>query len=1361
METKNKFLNQFDPKIKSEIIEFGKRLTSLNADVYILMARKAACFIDCLKELNLVNLDGFITSERILDLDIKWLKGKNIAIIDDTIISGTTLYKTINKLNAAEVESITVSVLTVDKEHFVEDLLINNQTEKSYLTKPYLKLTHTECIKVCSDIVNALSIFPRPYNVDFPYLSKVNILENDFKKFVQHTNWTIEDGTSYLQDRFNTFNHSFSPNFSLKKEFDDLLGIKVSNFAMMKVRVYGRYLEKGKNSYILRILPVVVLKPLRYPDLNNLFNSIKNINNDKVFDQIETKSSKLRFIQYFLASNLAELWVNSISRFVKEKIEINHDVQTLQLLFNQDIITSFLKLMSVRSIPVLYSDTLIEPDELDIDNIDYVPTNQIDDDNVESIHLLLTEPFLRLYHEQEKNAWEIVKKHGRKVFKNPDYIRLVNRLDRGYSLSFLIKLLDFAKEINAQKIVSSFLDKAIDIGIAVPIIVDDSDNEIIYRAYRHGEDVPFGEKEEKLLAIVIKSFSDSLGRQDLQHIWLEKLTVLLLKIGIQNKFLNPIITNIPQRDTITSKHGHLTAVASIKTYLYGPVVTYKEYEIGESIETKPYLESSQKDLWLSNVLLEKGIIIKEPNKNLYRFNQFPDISLDEKLEGKAENIGLVFGELMRKKIINKENDLVKLTACVYPQDCLQSMAAEINIFNKKWRYYHQFIERNFRKKEMFYRLAEGIRNSNLAFTAVNSGQQKFSWFMEKDAIKLIDKIKNTIEPKYLKNIWAEFWSPNKDWSIESIDKDLYKGLIDQGLWLISINSYLRVLDYSLRNIAVTEGKIQTNKNNNLVGRRLDEIKEYYSKLINYKSDKRTREIIPFLKEIITKHDKLSETEHIVNIKLVLNKIRTLMYSSKILLDNSELLVNKFGKIDTIQRFSHTLYIDIDETTFFYKKSIWKEIFDFIDTYKREINSSKEEQEHLVVQLPNDKNVLERGVWFASNGLFSSNTLPILADKIIQKFSKKLKVKCVLFGQLPEGLRVKTAGMNNSNMKFGNFWTQVTLLSEVFKFDLQSKIEESELISLVEKKDFLDSEFLKLDETERYSYSLKLSQEIKDKGLFNNNFILEQYLYSNKMKTNYADIGIITVVTQETRAVLQFLKIDPKKDLKKNGRSFYEGIIESSESGLHKVALTQQLDIGNRSVIPAYNSMVNTYHPKLIILLGIAGSISKDLGLCDVVIANQVIYYENRKEVPNKTNRRGDIFKINPKLKQIINKFFIIHDEPAILNAQKDSFKDTFQVLTGPIGSGEAVIADNASEIKEWLIEVNSKTMALEMEAGGFLQAFYEDGLSENQPIYGALVIRGVSDHADTEKDDKWRKPASENAVKCLSEILKIIPEFED
>lgn len=49
------FLSNFDSETRAQIIEFGKRISSkdLAADVYLIMARKAICFVDLLLQFKL------------------------------------------------------------------------------------------------------------------------------------------------------------------------------------------------------------------------------------------------------------------------------------------------------------------------------------------------------------------------------------------------------------------------------------------------------------------------------------------------------------------------------------------------------------------------------------------------------------------------------------------------------------------------------------------------------------------------------------------------------------------------------------------------------------------------------------------------------------------------------------------------------------------------------------------------------------------------------------------------------------------------------------------------------------------------------------------------------------------------------------------------------------------------------------------------------------------------------------------------------------------------------------------------------------------------------------------------------------
>src|SRR5690606_19872124 len=150
------------------------------------------------------------------------------------------------------------------------------------------------------------------------------------------------------------------------------------------------------------------------------------------------------------------------------------------------------------------------------------------------------------------------------------------------------------------------------------------------------------------------------------------------------------------------------------------------------------------------------------------------------------------GEIIKNGLIDGRDDLVKLTACVYPNEIVQALAAEINIFITKWPYYQSYVDRNIDRFENLIKLAEGIRKKNTFFIAINSGQQKFFWFLNKAGQNLIDNIEDKITPKSLENIWAEVLSLNKEWTDDSIDKNLYSCIITDGLWILSMNFYLRI-----------------------------------------------------------------------------------------------------------------------------------------------------------------------------------------------------------------------------------------------------------------------------------------------------------------------------------------------------------------------------------------------------------------------------------------------------------------------------------------------------------------------------------------------------------------------------------------
>ena len=92
------------------------------------------------------------------------------------------------------------------------------------------------------------------------------------------------------------------------------------------------------------------------------------------------------------------------------------------------------------------------------------------------------------------------------------------------------------------------------------------------------------------------------------------------------------------------------------------------------------------------------------------------------------------------------------------------------------------------------------------------------------------------------------------------------------------------------------------------------------------------------------------------------------------------------------------------------------------------------------------------------------------------------------------------------------------------------------------------------------------------------------------------------------------------------------------------------------------------------------------------------------------------------------------------------------MLSGPIGSGNAVIAGRDSKILQYLAGYNDKILAVEMEAGGLSQAHHDQPATE-QRTQGWAVVRGISDKAGKDKDDDYHHAAARHAATVVRALL--------
>lgn len=258
---------------------------------------------------------------------------------------------------------------------------------------------------------------------------------------------------------------------------------------------------------------------------------------------------------------------------------------------------------------------------------------------------------------------------------------------------------------------------------------------------------------------------------------------------------------------------------------------------------------------------------------------------------------------------------------------------------------------------------------------------------------------------------------------------------------------------------------------------------------------------------------------------------------------------------------------------------------------------------------------------------------------------------------------------------------------------------------------------------------------------------------HKQDREDADIGIITVISAETSAVRQMLNLRTEQV---GGLNFDVGTIDA-RGRLVTIAATRALAQGQESTMVAFNHLRECFDPAIVILTGIAGGIHPDARLGDVVVATRVIYYDLRKETPAGTLHRGQERQAPAIIGHAVNLFFTDHGEPASLPTEgPENARSIVRVLTGPIGSGNAVIADRDSRILKYLAQFNDKILAVDMEAGGLSHAHHEGLVTSARPL-GWLVVRGISDDASVDKNDEHHHLAARNAAFVLRELIPYLP----
>lgn len=1402
------FLNNFDTETRSHIIDFGKRISSdeLVSDVYLIMARKAICFVDYLVEVGLASLNGIIVSDRVLDMDLDWIKGKSVTIIDDALISGTTIYKAIAKLKDAGVleSNIKVFVLSVNTKWY-NDSMLTNSKNVSYLQKPIFYQSDEKCVQTCYDIVQALSTIPRPYDIDFPLFTDMLFSEQELQRLLNNS-WIAADVTSsfrksckYRQNASSVTTKTesitlFPPANSVEKLFSSLHIENILERCTLKMRTYIRKRKKDKEEIHISFLPFTIIDNLSFNEIDavieKLYPDSESLN--IISNSCISYSSKFRIIQYSISIIFAKLFFEEMS--IQKNGNYNglpdFEQRRLQYIFPTTsniplLLNSFYKNFSIENTKSIDINYTISTQLCSQKMVELSPQQ-----NPLKYHVILSNMFLDLYSNKEKDARKLAKEKGKEVFNDIDNEKSINRLNEGYTFKNIV---DKISDAPCAKLISSiFLDYAIDAGVAVPITK--LNETCISRAYRHGEDVIFSNEEAKLLAYMLLVFMTNTNKEFLSATLIEKLLTSFIRLGIDDIF---------EKYDFKKIHSQVCDYIKIVYNLHGStVLKFKHNANDDYSKVKPYSTSEVASSWL-RVILEKDYHFlytttdntkrqdfSSESGNYYFSNESKKCLNDEfevafigKKAKSARKIAKTLAYFYNKQLISLD-DLILMNATTNCSQIFPALLAEIEIVKSAYKNnnYEYLIKKAFNDRFTFNWLRS--LKTHKIYIAMNSGKWKYVHYLNDFTTKKIKQIyderNNDIEHSEIYDNWDDLWTDRLSIQKEILDENVLELLSQSSSYIIQYGLIFRVFDYlafissigsecvkkyflalneSLKTNCTRTDKLKAiktfneqpefsplinyfkvcdieinsktyNDQNLIIGAQnatviTNDINEYITLLENIcresgKNYLLSNEILTIVKEIINKTS--YDPKDLISL---LNHLSYLNMNIQTIQDRACMFLNNQGEIEEPTKYNNVLIVKFSDNASDYLKI---KVENLIKNKQKKISN----ETYLLYQnLTNDK--CDFIIFSAGND--SERTLQALAYEINNKLNHQNEINLVLMIKINNSLSPYNHRSCSSSASLENF--------RPFYSNFSKSIEHIDNAFLI----LGDISPINANDPIHNMKDAEIKVEIKNKE--RNTKIKYMDKKTNKFFTmpKGFTIAIMCAKNTEINGVKDALeskfnfKLNPSIDKKMNFSNILSG--DFSYNGFKHKIILKYCEQGNTNSAIAYASLSH-FKPDYIFFCGIAGTINKEINIGDVFIPFEIFDITLKKETTEKFQLRSNSYKIRSNHKGLLEQF---------IAKSIYSFK-----LSSDSGlSDNSVYANEYSQILRDVKTMNDQIKFIEMESAGLFGSDY----TRDETQYGVYTVRGISDKADTAKNDQFHELAISNASQVLADLLAFLFNNQD
>ena len=228
------------------------------------------------------------------------------------------------------------------------------------------------------------------------------------------------------------------------------------------------------------------------------------------------------------------------------------------------------------------------------------------------------------------------------------------------------------------------------------------------------------------------------------------------------------------------------------------------------------------------------------------------------------------------------------------------------------------------------------------------------------------------------------------------------------------------------------------------------------------------------------------------------------------------------------------------------------------------------------------------------------------------------------------------------------------------------------------------------------------------------------------------VGIICAMELELQGLIDIIKTE--STMEKSGTIFYKGKIGNTD------VVLVQCGIGKVSSAICTQMLIDFYSPDMIINSGVAGALSADVTVGDVVIATAAVQHDF--DCTAFGDPKGTLELLGKRMVEIPADEEI---SSKLYEAAKEL--DGTRVFRGIIATGDKFVSDSEERLS---IGKEFSARACEMEGGAMAQVCYRARV----PF---AILRSISDdigHNTTVDFNEFKVMAAKKTVDVLSDILK-------